>query len=150
MFIPSNFCIMFGFTNVTLTTRIIPFIDNTQFIIVFSFKGNKYRIFLVFQVITILKLLLVNLWNFFKKCFWFNFIQFTVRYFHKYERFCNFKQSRWNYKTFISTFFALYRNFPYRNFHNYEHYKDMQPDSNQPARLYGTAKTHKFETLEDM
>ena len=36
------------------------------------------------------------------------------------------------------------------NFHNYEHYKDMQPDSNQPARLYGTAKTHKFETLEDI
>ena len=26
----------------------------------------------------------------------------------------------------------------------------MQPDSNQPARLYGTAKTHKFETLEDI
>ena len=26
----------------------------------------------------------------------------------------------------------------------------MQPDSNQPARLYGTAKTHKFETLQDI
>ena len=26
----------------------------------------------------------------------------------------------------------------------------MQPDSNQPARLYGTAKTDKFETLEDI
>ena len=26
----------------------------------------------------------------------------------------------------------------------------MQPDSNQPARLYGTAKTHKFETVEDI
>ena len=26
----------------------------------------------------------------------------------------------------------------------------MQPDSNQPARLYGTTKTHKFETLEDI
>ena len=24
----------------------------------------------------------------------------------------------------------------------------MQPDSNQPARLYGTARTHKFETLK--
>ena len=33
-----------------------------------------------------------------------------------------------------------------RNFHNYECYKDMQPDSNQPGRLYETAKTHKFET----
>ena len=38
----------------------------------------------------------------------------------------------------------------YRNFHNYEHYKDMQPDSNQPACLYGTAKNYKFETLEDI
>ena len=26
----------------------------------------------------------------------------------------------------------------------------MKPDSNQPARFYGTAKTHKFETLEDI
>ena len=29
-------------------------------------------------------------------------------------------------------------------------YKDIQQDSNQPALLYGTAKTHKFETLEDI
>ena len=36
----------------------------------------------------------------------------------------------------------------YRNFHNYERYKDVQPDSNQLARLYETAKTHKLETLE--
>ena len=26
----------------------------------------------------------------------------------------------------------------------------MQPDSNQPATLYGTAKTHKFQSLEDI
>ena len=26
----------------------------------------------------------------------------------------------------------------------------MKPDSNQPSRLYGTAKTHKSETLEDI
>ena len=26
----------------------------------------------------------------------------------------------------------------------------MQPDSNQPVRLYGTAKTHKFEILDDI
>ena len=26
----------------------------------------------------------------------------------------------------------------------------MKPDSNQPAHLYGTAKTHKFETLKDI
>ena len=28
------------------------------------------------------------------------------------------------------------QDFLYRNFHNYVRYKDMQPDSNQPARLY--------------
>ena len=39
--------------------------------------------------------------------FGFNFIQFTVEYFSEYERFCNFKQTSWNYKTFISTFFTL-------------------------------------------
>ena len=43
-----------------------------------------------------------------------------------------------------------FKEFLYSNFHNYECYKDMKPDSNQPARLYGTAKTHKFETLEDI
>ena len=26
----------------------------------------------------------------------------------------------------------------------------MQPGSNQPTSLYGAAKTHKFETLEDI
>ena len=43
-----------------------------------------------------------------------------------------------------------FQGFLYRSFHNYERYKDMQPDSNQPARLYGTAKTHTFGTLEDI
>ena len=43
---------------------------------------------------------------------------------------------------------SQFQDFLYRSFHNYEPYKDMQPDSNQPACLYGTAKTHKFETLE--
>ena len=45
---------------------------------------------------------------------------------------------------------SRFQNFPSRNFRNYERYKDMQPDGNQPARLYGTAKTHKFETLEEI
>ena len=43
---------------------------------------------------------------------------------------------------------SRFQDFLYRNFHNYECYKDIQPDRNQPALLYGTAKTHKFETLE--
>ena len=42
------------------------------------------------------------------------------------------------------------QDFLYRNFHNYERYKDIQTDNNQSARLYGTAKTHKFESLEDI
>ena len=45
---------------------------------------------------------------------------------------------------------SQFQDFLYRNCHNYQRYKDLQPDSNQPARLYGTAKTHKFETLEDI
>ena len=45
---------------------------------------------------------------------------------------------------------SRFQDFLYRNFHNYQRYKDMQPDTNHPARLYGTAKTHKFETLEDI
>ena len=44
----------------------------------------------------------------------------------------------------------LFQEFLYRNFHNYECYKDIQPDSNQLEHIYGTAKTHKFETLEDI
>ena len=43
-----------------------------------------------------------------------------------------------------------FQDFLYRNFHNYECYKDMKPDSNQSAHFYGTAKTHKFEFLEDI
>ena len=34
--------------------------------------------------------------------------------------------------------------FLYRNFENHPNYEKMLPTSNQPARLYGTAKTHKF------
>ena len=45
---------------------------------------------------------------------------------------------------------SRFQDFLYRNVHNYERYKDMQPDSNQPASLYGTAKTYKFQTLEDI
>ena len=57
-----------------------------------------------------------------------------------------------NVETTDSTFKELsrFQDFLYRNFQNYKGYKDMKPGSNQPARLYGTAKTHKFETLEDI
>ena len=45
---------------------------------------------------------------------------------------------------------SRFQDFLYRNFRNCERYKDMKPDSNQPERLCGTAKTHKFEFLEDI
>ena len=45
--------------------------------------------------------------KFLQKMFWCNFIHFTVWYFNEYERFCDFKQTRWNCKTFIYTFFTL-------------------------------------------
>ena len=89
MFFPSNFRITFGFTNVTWTTRTISFIDNTDLQLFLSFKGNNEFV------------------KFLQKMFWFNFIQFTVGYFNEYERFFNFEQASWNYKTFISTFFTL-------------------------------------------
>ena len=38
----------------------------------------------------------------------------------------------------------------YRNFYNHERFKNKKPDSNQPDRLYGTAKTVKSENLEDI
>ena len=98
MFIPSNFCITFSFTNVTQTTRTIPFIDNTRF-------GNKDRIFLLFHVITILKLLLVNLWNFFKKCF--DLISFSSQKGVSTSMKGFVISNKVNYKTFISTFFTL-------------------------------------------
>ena len=37
--------------------------------------------------------------------FLFHFIEFAVVYFNGYENFNNFKETWWNYKTFISTFF---------------------------------------------
>ena len=45
---------------------------------------------------------------------------------------------------------SRFQDFLYRNFHNYEPYKDMQPDSNPPGHLYGTAEIQKFATLEDI
>ena len=41
-----------------------------------------------------------------------------------------------------------FQDFLYRNFKNNSKYQNMLPPSNQPARLYGTAKTHKFESLD--
>ena len=43
-----------------------------------------------------------------------------------------------------------FKAFLYNNFSKYEHYKEMRPQSNQAARLYETAKTHKCKTLADI
>ena len=44
-----------------------------------------------------------------------------------------------------------FKSFLYRNFYGkYEHYEKMLPKSNQPGQLYGTAKTHKFNSIEDI
>ena len=43
-----------------------------------------------------------------------------------------------------------FRDFLYRNFKNNEHYNKMYPTSNQPAQLYGTAKTHKHENIDEI
>ena len=43
-----------------------------------------------------------------------------------------------------------FQEFLYRNFREFEHYDKMRPDHNQPARLYGTAKTHKFSNIQDI
>ena len=44
----------------------------------------------------------------------------------------------------------LPEDFLYRNFKNNEHYSKMYPTSNQPAQLYGTAKTHKHKNIDEM
>ena len=38
----------------------------------------------------------------------------------------------------------LFQNFIHRYFKKHEKYKEMRPTSSQPARLFATAKTHKF------
>ena len=43
------------------------------------------------------------------------------------------------------------KSFLYHNFYGkYEHYEKMLPKSNQPGQLYGTAKIHKFNSIEDL
>ena len=43
-----------------------------------------------------------------------------------------------------------FQDFLCRNFSKYEKYNDMLPSSNQPAPLYGTAKTHKFDDINEI
>ena len=44
-----------------------------------------------------------------------------------------------------------FQDFLRRNFkEKFTHYKDMRPVSSQPSRLYATAKTHKFNSLDEI
>ena len=44
----------------------------------------------------------------------------------------------------------IHRKFIHRKFYNYEQFKNLKPDSSQTACLYGIAKTHKLENLEEI
>ena len=43
-----------------------------------------------------------------------------------------------------------FQDFLYRHFKKSEHYDQMRPVSNQPGRLFATAKTHKFTSLNNI
>ena len=43
-----------------------------------------------------------------------------------------------------------FQSFLYRHFRDHPKYKDMRPASNQPARLFATAKTHKFDNFANI
>ena len=43
-----------------------------------------------------------------------------------------------------------FQSFLYRNFKSHKKYKEMIPSSNQPARLFATAKTHKFKNIDEI
>ena len=43
-----------------------------------------------------------------------------------------------------------FQDFLHQNFKKYEHYNEMYPESNEPAKMYGTAKTHKFDSTDNI
>ena len=43
-----------------------------------------------------------------------------------------------------------FQSFLYNNFKDHEHYQKMRPVSNQPGRFLATAKTHKFNSFDDI
>ena len=45
---------------------------------------------------------------------------------------------------------ASFQNFLYIHFKCHPDYDKMRPSSNQPARLFATAKTHKFDRFKDI
>ena len=43
-----------------------------------------------------------------------------------------------------------FQDFFYRNLYKHEQYDNMRPKSNQPGRFFATAKTHKFDSVNDI
>ena len=43
-----------------------------------------------------------------------------------------------------------FQDFSYRNFDTYKHCKYMYPHGNKPVKLYGTAKTRKFNNIQEI
>ena len=43
-----------------------------------------------------------------------------------------------------------FQDFLYRNLHQHEQYENMRPKSSQPGRFFATAKTHKFDAVNDI
>ena len=74
-------------------------------------------------------------------------------YIQKLEDMQNEGLQREKYK--LSTHMAkqdleTFQSFPYQNFKNHPSYDKMRPKSNQPARLYATATTHKFNVFDEI
>ena len=45
---------------------------------------------------------------------------------------------------------TMVQDFLYRNFKDYKDYEKMRPASNPPARFYASAKTNKFDNINDV
>ena len=46
--------------------------------------------------------------------------------------------------------FKRFQDFLCHNFKKYEHYNEMYPESNELAKMYGTAKTHKIGSTDNI
>ena len=74
-------------------------------------------------------------------------------YFQKLEDMLNKGIKRETYERSTNTTkqdLETFQSFLYRNFKNHPSYDKMRPKSNQPARLYATAKIHKFNDLDEV
>ena len=89
--ISSNSCIMFASSNLTWTTRAIPLMDNTQFIIVFIFWRKWGSYISSFPRFYNFETVIKKFVEFLHKILWYYFIEFTIGYFSGYEHSYNFK-----------------------------------------------------------